>query len=154
MRPSSTTNRNCNTPCDSSLIEHAKQNSSKVLAICVPSTQCMCNMYSRWCISISTDSSAHTMIIMIYVYLPSRDTPPHTRTARATAPSGKPPPALPPPPPETRRTPSHSAPTPLLKRPMATPKKGPRVGVTLCYYFSRGLYYFGTIRIGGTTTPR
>jgi len=43
----------------------------------------------------------------------TRETPPHTRTARAQTPSGTPPPAQPPPPPQTWGAQSHSASTPI-----------------------------------------
>jgi len=56
--------------------------------------------------------------------IPPRDTFPH-QDSTGTAPSGTLPPAQPPPLSQTRRTQSHSAPTPL-KRPMLTPEGGPR----------------------------
>jgi len=60
--------------------------------------------------------------------IPPRDTSPH-QGSTGTAPSGTPPPVQPPPPPQTRRTQSHSAPTPL-KRPMLTPEGEPRPSVS------------------------
>ena len=67
--------------------------------------------------------------------IPPRDTSPH-QDSTSTAPSGTPPPAQPPPPPLTWETQSHSAPTPL-KRPMLTPKGGPRPRVCGLHFKSR-----------------
>ena len=61
--------------------------------------------------------------------IPRRDTSPH-QDSTGTAPSGTSPPAQPPPPSQTRKTQSHSAPTPL-KRPMLTSEGRPRPRVSI-----------------------
>jgi len=76
------------------------------------------------CVCVYGDIISAYVCWLAMISIPPRDTSPH-QDSTGTVPSGTPPPAQQPPPPQTRKTQSHSVPTPL-KRPMLTPERGPR----------------------------